>query len=132
MRQYLKAAHGMCPAAAQAMSAPREHARWPFHRLQRSKKHQFAGFTTLPIEGRSSEHCTDVARSIGVPVIHANADHPEAVVRALEVAADWRAAWQRDIIVDICGYRCGPAWGRCQVDSVSAGLAVGWPQARGV
>ena len=63
------------------------------------------GFTTLPVEGRTSEHCTDTARAIGVPVIHANADDAEAVVRAFEVAAEWRARWQRDIIIDICGYR---------------------------
>ena len=31
------------------------------------------GFTTLPIEARTSEHCTDTARATGVPVIHANA-----------------------------------------------------------
>lgn len=66
------------------------------------------GFTTLPIEGRTSEHCTDTARATGVPVIHANADDPEAVVRAFKVAARWRERWQRDVIVDVCGYRCVP------------------------
>jgi multifunctional 2-oxoglutarate metabolism enzyme len=64
------------------------------------------GFTTLPIDGRTSEHCTDTARAIGVPVIHVNADDPEAVVRAMLVAAKWRAHWHRDVIVDVCGYRC--------------------------
>lgn len=52
----------------------------------------------------------DVAKGLGVPVLHANADDPEAVVRACRVAARWRARFGRDVIVDVCGYRrcaCG-------------------------
>jgi len=63
------------------------------------------GFTTVPGEARSSPHCTDMAKGLGIPVLHANADDPEAVVRACRIAAEWRAEFGRDIIVDICGYR---------------------------
>lgn len=63
------------------------------------------GFTTVPENGRSSVHASDCARAVGVPVLHANADDPEAVVRAFQVASDWRARFQRDIVVDVCGYR---------------------------
>ncbi len=63
------------------------------------------GFTTAPREGRSSLHATDVAKAVGAPVLHVNADDPEAVVAACEVGADWRARWHRDIVVDLVGYR---------------------------
>eukprot|EP00879_Flechtneria_rotunda_P031152 GHRR01034006.1.p1 GENE.GHRR01034006.1~~GHRR01034006.1.p1 ORF type:complete len:719 (+),score=247.47 GHRR01034006.1:550-2706(+) len=63
------------------------------------------GFTTLPRHGRSSPHPSDVAKVIGAPVLHANADDPEAVVAAMQMAADWRARWHKDVVVDIVGYR---------------------------
>jgi len=65
------------------------------------------GFTTLPRDGRSSPHATDIARVIGAPVLHANADDPEAVVQAFKIAADWRARWHKDVIVDLVGRSIG-------------------------
>ena len=56
----------------------------------------------------SSAHACDVARTVGAPIFHANADDPEAVVAACELAAGWRARWGRDAVVDLVGYRrCG-------------------------
>lgn len=49
------------------------------------------GFTTMPRHGRSSPHPSDVLKVIGAPIIHANADDTEAVVAAMQMAADWRA-----------------------------------------
>ncbi|BDA49631.1 probable 2-oxoglutarate dehydrogenase E1 component [Coccomyxa sp. Obi] len=63
------------------------------------------GFTTAPREGRSSVHATDMAKAVGAPVLHANADDPEAVVAACRIAADWRARWRKDVVVDLVGYR---------------------------
>ncbi len=40
------------------------------------------GFTTTPCDGRSSLHPTDIAKTVGAPVLHANADDPEAVIQA--------------------------------------------------
>lgn len=39
------------------------------------------------------------------PILHVNADDPEAVVAACCIAADWRAEHKQDIVVDIVGYR---------------------------
>lgn len=39
------------------------------------------------------------------PVLHVNADDPEAVVAACCIAADWRAEHKQDVVVDIVGYR---------------------------
>ncbi len=63
------------------------------------------GFTTAPREGRSSVRATDMAKAVGAPVLHANADDPEAVVAACRIAADWRARWRKDVVVDLVGYR---------------------------
>ena len=39
------------------------------------------------------------------PILHVNADDPEAVVAACCIAADWRAEHKQDVVVDIVGYR---------------------------
>lgn len=36
------------------------------------------GFTTEEDHGRSSQHCSDVVKAIGAPVIHVNGGNPEA------------------------------------------------------
>lgn len=57
------------------------------------------------MHGRSGMHPTDIVKMIGAPVLHANADDPEAVWEACEIAADWRAHFKKDVVVDIVGYR---------------------------
>ena len=71
------------------------------------------GFTTDSQNGRSSIHCTDIARSIGAPVLHVNGDDVDAVVRTALIAADFRRRFQADIIVDLVCYR---RWGHNEVD----------------
>jgi 2-oxoglutarate dehydrogenase E1 component len=44
---------------------------------------------------------------VGAPILHANADDPEAVHHAMTIAADWRAKFGKDVVVDIVGYRSG-------------------------
>jgi 2-oxoglutarate dehydrogenase E1 component len=63
------------------------------------------GFTTDPNLGRTSVYCTDVARTVGVPVLHVNGDDVDAVVRCAMIAADYRARFQADIVVDLVCYR---------------------------
>ncbi|KAK3241217.1 hypothetical protein CYMTET_48998 [Cymbomonas tetramitiformis] len=63
------------------------------------------GFTTDPRRSRSTPHPTDFAKGISAPIVHVNADDPEAVVRACELAVDWRQTFQEDVVIDLVGYR---------------------------
>ena len=63
------------------------------------------GFTTDPLEGRSSVYCTDIALSVEAPIFHVNGDDPEACLRAAQLAYDYRQHFKRDVVVDVIGYR---------------------------
>ena len=63
------------------------------------------GFTTDWWESRSTEYSSDVAKMVRAPVLHVNADDPEAVVWCAKLAVAFRQKFQRDIVVDLIGYR---------------------------
>merc|ERR1719187_3081729 len=63
------------------------------------------GFTTDPRYSRSSPYCTDVGRVVNAPIFHVNADDPEAVMLVCNIAAEWRATWHKDVVIDLVGYR---------------------------
>ncbi len=63
------------------------------------------GFTTDFDDARSSHYSTSVARVLNVPAIHVNGDDAEAVVYAVELAAEFRQKFKQDIFVDMVCYR---------------------------
>jgi len=63
------------------------------------------GFTTDPRYSRSSPYCTDVGRVVNAPIFHVNADDPEAVLQVCDLAAEYRATFHKDVVIDMVGYR---------------------------
>jgi len=63
------------------------------------------GFTTTPMDGRSTPFCTDIGKCLEAPIIHVNADDPIAVDFVFKVAAEYSRKFNNDIIIDVIGYR---------------------------
>jgi 2-oxoglutarate dehydrogenase E1 component len=66
---------------------------------------QIGSTVSLPADARSSLSCADVGRAIDAPILHVNADDPEAVCFAAKLAIDYRMEFGADVIVDLIGYR---------------------------
>jgi 2-oxoglutarate dehydrogenase E1 component len=63
------------------------------------------GFTTNYLDGRSSIYCTDVSKVTESLSFHVNADDAEAVVQVMRIALAYRQRWNRDVYIDLLGYR---------------------------
>lgn len=63
------------------------------------------GFTTDPINGRSGHYPTNIAKINGNFVIHVNADEPEEVDFAMDLAIDYRMKFLGDVYINLVGYR---------------------------
>lgn len=63
------------------------------------------GFTTGPSDARSTEYCSDIAKSIKAPIILVNGDDAEACVRAMDMAIRFRQEFKQDVVIEIVGYR---------------------------
>ena len=63
------------------------------------------GFTTDPIDSRSTRYASDLAKGFEIPVIHVNADDAEACVAATRIAVAYRQEFKRDFLIDLVGYR---------------------------
>jgi 2-oxoglutarate decarboxylase len=63
------------------------------------------GFTTDPEEARSTPYAADMAKGFNVPIVHVNADDPEACLAAVRLAMAYRERWGRDVVIDLIGYR---------------------------
>ncbi len=63
------------------------------------------GFTTDPEQGRSTRHSSDLAKGFDVPIVHVNADDPEAAISAVRLALAYRSQFGHDVVIDLVGYR---------------------------
>ena len=63
------------------------------------------GFTTEPGEARSTDYSSDLAKGFDVPIIHVNADDPEACLAAARLAMMYRERFHADVVIDLVGYR---------------------------
>ncbi len=63
------------------------------------------GFTTRPVQEHSSRFASGLALRQSVPIFHVNAEDPDAVVRVGRIAAEYRARFNSDVVVDLIGYR---------------------------
>lgn len=63
------------------------------------------GFTTDPRFSRSTPYPSDIAKAINAPIFHVNADDVESITFIFTLAAEWRATFHSDVIIDVVGYR---------------------------
>jgi 2-oxoglutarate dehydrogenase E1 component len=63
------------------------------------------GFTTTPGFARSTVHATDIAKAVQAPIFHVNGDDPEACVRTIRLALEFRNVFKKDVVVDMVCYR---------------------------
>ena len=63
------------------------------------------GFTTDPREGRSTDYSSDLAKGFDAPIVHVNADDPEACLSAVRLAMMYRDKFHGDVVIDLVGYR---------------------------
>jgi 2-oxoglutarate dehydrogenase E1 component len=63
------------------------------------------GYTTLPEDARSTRYSTDIAKMLMVPIFHVHGEDPEAVLHVVRLAADYRLAFGKDVVIDLVCYR---------------------------
>ena len=63
------------------------------------------GYTTLPEHARSTRYSTDVAKMLMVPIFHVHGENPEALAHVIQLAADYRWEFGKDVVIDVISYR---------------------------
>jgi 2-oxoglutarate dehydrogenase E1 component len=63
------------------------------------------GFTTNFWAGRSTRYASDLAKGFKIPIVHVNADDPEACMEVARLAIAYRQRFQEDFLIDLIGYR---------------------------
>lgn len=63
------------------------------------------GFTTKSMDSRSTTYASDLAKGFEIPVVHVNADDPEACLAAVRLAFEYRSKFGKDFLIDLIGYR---------------------------
>jgi 2-oxoglutarate dehydrogenase E1 component len=63
------------------------------------------GFTTDPIDGRSTHYASDLAKGFDIPILHVSADDAEACVQSVRLGIAYRQRFNKDFLIDVVGYR---------------------------
>jgi 2-oxoglutarate dehydrogenase E1 component len=63
------------------------------------------GFTTNSCDSRSTKYASDLAKGFEIPIVHVNADDPEACLAAVKLACEYRKRFKKDFLIDLIGYR---------------------------
>lgn len=63
------------------------------------------GFTTESRDSRSTKYASDLAKGYEIPIVHVNADDPEACLAAVHIAMEYRNKFKSDFLIDLIGYR---------------------------
>ncbi len=63
------------------------------------------GFTTESDESRFTKYASDLAKGYEIPIVHVNADDPEACLSAVKFAVEYRKRFNKDFLIDLIGYR---------------------------
>ncbi|TMD92657.1 MAG: 2-oxoglutarate dehydrogenase E1 component, partial [Chloroflexi bacterium] len=71
------------------------------------------GFTTEPEDSRSTQFASDLAKGFEIPIIHVNADDPDASLTAVRLSQAYRDHFHKDVLIDLVGYR---RWGHNEGD----------------
>ncbi|MDQ3514770.1 MAG: 2-oxoglutarate dehydrogenase E1 component [Chloroflexota bacterium] len=71
------------------------------------------GYTTDTHDSRSTLYASDLAKGFEIPILHVNADDPEACLAATRLAVAYREAFHKDFLIDLVGYR---RWGHNEGD----------------
>jgi 2-oxoglutarate dehydrogenase E1 component len=63
------------------------------------------GYTTEPADSRSTYFASDLAKGFEIPIIHVNADDPDAALTAARLAFAYQDEFHKDVLIDLVGYR---------------------------
>ncbi|MEK0316935.1 2-oxoglutarate dehydrogenase E1 component [Cohnella sp. 56] len=63
------------------------------------------GFTTESVDSRSTQYSSDPAKGFEIPIVHVNADDPEAVIATARMAVEYRQIFKKDFLIDLIGFR---------------------------
>lgn len=74
------------------------------------------GFTTDYPLLHSSRFSSDLAKRLSIPIFHVNGEDADAVFRVGQLAAEYRAAFREDVVIDLIGYR---RYGHSEVEDPS-------------
>lgn len=75
------------------------------------------GFTTESRDDRSTKYASDLAKGFEIPIVHVNADDPEACLAVMNLAYQYRKLFKKDFLIDLVGYR---RYGHNEMDDPAA------------